>query len=247
MTQKLTYALTDQHGCFELFQEARADIVRHAGGREAEIVYLGDYVDRGSDSANIIQALIDGIGEPNFTEVFLRGNHEEMFLDAIDVADRRPEDYQTYIEYWNFMRNGGDTTIASYDCDIANVPKAHKDFLRSLRLYYETDTHVFVHAGLPPISGKTVAQLAEEYPDQLMWIRGEFLRANHDFGKHVVHGHTPDEYGPQLLSNRTNLDVGAVWTDRTVVAVFEPGNTGSPDQILNVTVPKKLRPLWNFD
>lgn len=247
MTKWLTYAVTDLHGRFDLFEEARAEIIRHANGRTAEIVYLGDYVDRGPESAEIIQSMIDGIDQDNITEVFLKGNHEEMFVDAIDVAQRRPEDYQTYIEYWNFMRNGGDTTVASYGLDINNVPKSHIDFLKSLLLYYETDTHVFVHAGIPPISGKTVAELAEQYPSQFTWIRGDFLRANHDFGKHVVHGHTPDEHGPQLLSNRTNLDVGAVWTDRLVVGVFEPGNTGSPDQILTITVPKKIKPLWCFD
>lgn len=188
----------DIHGC------------NHALGRLLELVaplprdrliFLGDYIDRGPDSRGVIERLIALEGCGRFDTVFLKGNHEGMLLDCRESGN----------PLW--LVNGGDATLRSYGCDKELVlPDAHWDFLARLRLWYETDTHIFVHAGLRP--GVALSRQKEE---DILWIRGEFLEAVGNWGKIVVFGHTPMSE-PLLGVERVGLDTGAVY--------MHPGRAG---------------------
>jgi serine/threonine protein phosphatase 1 len=158
------------------------------------VVFLGDYVDRGPDSAGVIDYLIEFAAA--FPEtVFLRGNHEQMFLDYLDRCDPTM-----------FLVNGGRQTLESYSKrGMWPVPSSHRRFLDSLEHRFESDHHIFVHAGLRP-----GVPLAEQTSFDMLWIRHEFLESDFDWGKTVVYGHTPWQ-APRLDGHRIGLDTGCVY------------------------------------
>ena len=216
---RLTYAIGDVHGRSDLLGQALAWIEADAGPRPARVVFLGDYVDRGPDSKGVVETLMRGPRRPDHEWVPLKGNHDAMMAAA--CAGVRPEN----VMLW--FANGGVETLESYEPgwrmrraslpgDV--VPAEHVSFLRGLPCRFEDEARIFVHAGLRP-----GVPLAEQDEEDMLWIRDEFLRSDHDFGKLVVHGHTPNPDGPELLPNRLNLDTGAVWTGRLTVAAFDPG------------------------
>ena len=159
-----------------------------------QVVFLGDYIDRGPASAGVINYLIE-FGNTLPTTIFLRGNHEQMFSDYLDGHDPAL-----------FLMNGGVETLNSYhDREQWPIPSAHHAFLAELKNYYETEKHIFVHAGLRP-----GIPLAGQSDKDLLWIRQEFLRSNYDWGKVVVYGHTPRNK-PLLTETRIGLDSGCVY------------------------------------
>lgn len=184
-------AVGDIHGCLSQLQKLMAK-VRPAP--EDRIVFLGDYIDRGPESRGVLDYLIDF--DQRFPRaVFLKGNHEEMFLDF--VAGRNQ------LLYFN---NGGETTLQNYqEGSKLRIPRAHLDFLEKLRLYYETEDFIFVHAGLRPGLSPE-----DQNPRDLVWIREEFLFSTYDWGKTVVFGHTPRQ-DVLFARNRIGLDTGAVF------------------------------------
>lgn len=219
------YAVGDVHGCAGLLDRLHALIeadARDAPERRKLVIYLGDYVDRGPDSAGVIDRLIDD-PLPGFETVLLKGNHEAFmhrFLGDSSVGG-----------LW--LMNGGGATLASYgvtetrpggspghaeglrDALRDRLPAAHRRFLEGLRLTHREGDYVFVHAGVRP-----GLALDEQVEDDLLWIREPFLDSSEDRSYVVVHGHTPVE-SPELLFNRINVDTGAVWTGRlTAVVLF---------------------------
>ncbi len=227
---EIVYAITDTHGCLDLLERAYDLIVAHAAGRPARVVFLGDAIDRGPDSAGCVERLIRGARADNFApQVNLMGNHEEFMIEALK-GDRRMAG--------RWLDNGGDETLRSYGArpsiDAAvelDIPPAHAAWLASLAYAYETETHVFVHAGIPPRSTLAEALATLEGRRQLIWIRHAFLDADHDFGKHVVHGHSPTGYVDfrQSPPFRTNLDSGAVYGRWLSIGVCLPGVAGRPE------------------
>ena len=170
-------------------------------------VYLGDYVDRGNASAEVLDLLLTD-PPPRHERVCLRGNHEQALLDAL-------EDTQALRGWLQF---GGLSTLASYGVAIPSVvaedaaaqmrdqlrralPSAHLAFLQTLRTHFECGGYYFVHAGVRP--GRSLAAQSDE--DRL-WIRDDFLRHQRAFAKYIVHGHSPNA-APELLAHRANLDV----------------------------------------
>ncbi len=214
---RLTYAIGDVHGRSDLLRQALAWIEADAGPRPARVVLVGDYVDRGPDSKGVIETLMRGPRQPGHEWVPLKGNHDAMLVAACAGHDPEP------LLLW--FANGGVETLESYapgwrarrSLPEDVVPAEHVAFLRDLPCRFEDETRIFVHAGLRP----GVPLEAQDEHDML-WIRHEFLHSGHDFGKLVVHGHTPNPGGPELLANRLNLDTGAVWTGRLTVAAFDP-------------------------
>ncbi len=184
-------AVGDIHGCRRQL-ERLIDQVRPTTADQ--VVFLGDYIDRGLNSRGVLEYLIDfGCRFPR--TIFLKGNHEGMFLDF--VAGRNQLLY---------FLNGGESTLENYkEGEKLRLPRAHLDFLEGLRLYYETDHFIFVHAGLRP-----GLALAAQQEKDLLWIREEFLHSDYDWGKTVVFGHTPR---PDVLfaPRRIGLDTGAVY------------------------------------
>jgi len=216
------YAVGDIHGRFDLLQQMAAAIVEDLRkARPARIleIFLGDFIDRGPQSREVVDWLIRT--PPGGERVCLLGNHEDMLLKSLDDTD------------WmsNWLYNGAAETFVSYGVrthgiggsglvDLqqglrAVLPGSHLEFFAGLRRMFVFEPYVFVHAGIRP--GRT---LSEQDPDDLVWIREPFLQSKADFGFVVVHGHTPTER-PEVCPNRINIDTGAVFTGRLTCLVLE--------------------------
>ncbi|MGZ8995421.1 MAG: metallophosphoesterase family protein [Rhodospirillales bacterium] len=218
------YAVGDIHGRDDLLIRLHAMILADARARPelaATVVYLGDYVDRGSGSFEVIEFLIRE-PLPGFTSVHLMGNHEDMMLRFLDGPPTL-----------NWLVNGGIATLASYgvgaagpivylaDLDAvrrdlrAAMPPAHMRFLLGLGLMYLAGDYVFVHAGVRP-----GVDFEAQVPADLLWIRDKFLESRKDHGRVVIHGHTISEE-PEIRPNRIGIDTGAFVTDRLTCLVIE--------------------------
>jgi len=184
-------AVGDIHGCLDHLKRLMERVRPRAADR---VVFLGDYIDRGPDGRGVLDYLL-AFRRRHPHSVFLKGNHEAMFLDFLGGVDQLP-----------FLLNGGAATLESYREDRGiRIPKEHLDFLAGLALYYETERFVFVHAGLRP-----VLPLEEQSEQDLLWIRDEFIGSAYDWGKTVVFGHTP-RTEPLWSATRIGLDTGAVY------------------------------------
>jgi serine/threonine protein phosphatase 1 len=203
----LTYAVGDIHGCLDLLAELLARIEADANGRRHRLVFIGDYIDRGEDSAGVIRTLRKLQEERGSDVVCLKGNHEDLYLKSFD----RPEVLR------NWIYNGGDAMLASFGAaSLDEVPEDVTAWIASCPVSFEDERRYFVHAGLRP--GRLLDEQSEY--DRL-WIRDEFLVGDHDFGKFVVHGHTPRPDGrPDLRRHRLNLDTAAVYGGRLTAARF---------------------------
>ncbi|MGE0237745.1 MAG: metallophosphoesterase family protein [Parvibaculaceae bacterium] len=204
----LTFAIGDIHGC----QRALTDLLRqcrdHARGQPHRLVFIGDYVDRGLDSRAVIATLraLEQQQEKPDMVVCLMGNHEEMMLGAIDTGDAM-----------NWLFNGGGETLQSYG--VRNpmvVPEEDVAWLRGLRLSFDDGQRFFAHAGVDPDQ-----PLDRQEREALLWIRGPFHRATKDYGRLIVHGHTPSRNGrPEIRPNRINIDTACVYGGTLTAAVF---------------------------
>ena len=218
------YAVGDIHGHIDLLARLHALILADAEtARDLRrvVVYLGDYVDRGPGSFDVLDVLIN---DPlaGFEGVHLKGNHEDMMLDFL-AGPAEP--------LWT--GNGGVATLASYGVEPpvmlyhppdletfrrrlrAAIPPNHLGFLRGLRLCHTDGDYFFVHAGVRP-----GVPLDDQDPYEMMWIRDRFLLSDADFGKRVVHGHTPCPV-PEVLGNRIGIDTGAYFSGRLTCLVLE--------------------------
>ena len=227
MTQPI-YAIGDIHG--QMAELTRVlSLIEADGGPDAQIVFLGDYTDRGPDSRGVLDTLING-RDAGRNWTFLKGNHDRMFEWFMENPLRH-DPYLMVELYWLHQRLGGDTTLASYGVDAsgrrrekdvhadarAAVPEAHLSFLRDLRLMHVVGDLMFVHAGIRP--GIAIKDQTEE---DLLWIRQEFHRSTDPHPKLIVHGHTPVDAATHD-GNRVNLDTGAGYGKPLTAAVFEAG------------------------
>jgi len=181
-------AIGDIHGMAERLTHLLARLPA-----EGTLVFLGDYIDRGPDPHAVIARLM--ALEQERPCIFLRGNHEDLALGTL-AGDAAAEDM--------WFENGGLETIESYHF---HIPEDHRAFLEATRPYYETEDYIFVHGGLVP--GQMPSETNEK---ELWWIRDSFLKSNYDWGKLVIHGHTPaPNHQPDIRPNRINIDTGAVY------------------------------------
>ena len=204
----MIFAIGDVHGCAD---ELRLLLNRLPIAPESTVVFLGDYVDRGPRSAEVIDTVLELSQHCNV--VALMGNHEAMFLDYLKDP--------TSARAGAFIYNGGSATLASY-ADArgeVNVPEAHLRFLRELRLSYQDESYYFVHAGVPTIPLRRVDE--RRHRMHMLWMRGRFLTTDYAWDKIVVHGHTPVERA-QILPNRINIDTGCVFR-RRLTGIALPG------------------------
>lgn len=223
----LIYAIGDVHGCLEALRSVEAKILADAANEPGEkwLVMLGDYIDRGPHSAQVLDHLL-APPPRGFRRICLRGNHEAALLAALEDAD-------ALVGWLGF---GAEATLASYGMSAtqigaldrggrkglqllqAYIPEEHIAFLRQLPVMLSVPGYIFVHAGLRP--GVPSDRQSER---DLLWIRDEFLLADHDFGATVIHGHTPiDE--PYLSPRRVGIDTGCFASGRlTAVRVGDDG------------------------
>jgi len=215
---RLVYAVGDIHGHTDalrpLLRELADDLARSRPAERPLLVFLGDYVDRGPDSRGVIDTILALEADGPFEVVCLKGNHEDALLRVLADADFGP----------NWIGNWGQATLRSYGVAVppfgqeaaetarvqaelaAALPRRHQDFLRRCVMSLTVGDYLFVHAGVRP----GVALEAQEDRD-LMWIRYDFLESDEDFGKVVVHGHTPSDR-PERKANRIGIDTGVYYS-----------------------------------
>ena len=217
------YAISDIHGCADLLQQMFTVIDRDLttlGSTRAIHVFLGDYIDRGPNSSQTIDLLIErGLKHES---VFLKGNHEAFLFDVL----KNPSQLENWKQY------GGLQTLTSYGLrpslnpDAAEqaelidqlalaIPPHQRHFFNSLRLRFVCGDFFFVHAGVRP-----GIPLAKQQEHDLLWIREEFLASEAHFGKYVVHGHTPVRE-PDIRPNRANIDTGAYATGNLTLLTIQ--------------------------
>jgi serine/threonine protein phosphatase 1 len=208
----LTYVIPDLHGRYDLLSEGLAGIAAHAGGEAGVIVTIGDYVDKGPESKQVIDRLLSGVAE-GWRLVALKGNHDAMMVEAL----RDPAKMAAWLQ------KGGDAALASYGGDPAAVPQSHIAWLDRLPLIHVDAHRVYVHAGVDPLVAldrqSEATLLCKRYPKGFPGGFGEL---------HVVHGHDNFPGGPLLYEGRTNLDTLAWRTGRLVIGVFDDDRPGGP-------------------
>ncbi len=218
------YVVGDLHGRRDLLADMLGridkDRARQPKGMILEI-FLGDYIDRGPDSAGVIDLLL-ARRRLHANTICLRGNHEQILIDFLES--------RFSLDHW--MTYGASETLNAYGiaevpggseeaaAEVraalrAKMPQEHMNFLFDLPYSYESGDYFFVHAGIRPS-----LPLAEQRRDDLIWIRREFLDWPRRHEKIIVHGHTPVAE-PEILSNRINIDTGAFATNRLTCLVLE--------------------------
>jgi len=218
------YAIGDVHGRFdllvELAEKIRADLADDPPEKSVEI-YLGDYVDRGPDARSVIEWLRSRTCLCD-ERICLKGNHEEIFLQFIadpGIAEywRDLGGFETLYSYGVQppVARTGEAMLASHEQLMRVLPAEDVRFLQSLQLQTCFGDYLFVHAGLRP-----GVALEKQLEEDLIWIREPFLTSGHDFGKIVVHGHTPGD-APDIRANRINIDTGAFLTGCLTCLVLE--------------------------
>ena len=222
------YVVGDVHGRADALKDvmSRIDADRAARRITRTVqVFLGDYVDRGPASSEVLDRLI----ERSLTDevLLLKGNHEAFLLDFFDNP--------AMLEVWR--QNGGLPTLTSYGLkpslnpssaeqqELARefarvVPPAHRKLLAELPCSFKCGDYFFVHAGVRP-----GVALKDQKEEDLLWIREDFLLHERDFEKIIVHGHTPVAE-PEIHSNRINLDIGAYATGKLACMVLEAASIG---------------------
>jgi serine/threonine protein phosphatase 1 len=214
----LTYVIPDIHGRYDLLGEALKDISARSPGEAGIIITIGDYVDKGPQSKEVIDRLLAGPAD-GWRLVALKGNHDAMMVEAV----RNP----AKMAWW--MEKGGDAALASYGGDPAAIPQRHIAWLDQLRLMHVDAHRLYVHAGVDP-----GVRLDRQSETTLLWKRYP-KGFPEGFGKlHVVHGHDNFPDGPLLYEGRTNLDTAAWRTGRLTIGVFDNDRPGGPVDLLVV-------------
>jgi serine/threonine protein phosphatase 1 len=198
-----TFVIGDVHGCVRELNRL-LDVI--APGEADTVCFLGDYIDRGPSSKDVIDRLLR-LRQEGPRCVFLRGNHEDMFLAHLGYAGRYGE---------AFLWNGGDATLASYGLGglrgsvaAQRLPYLHREFLLGLELTARFGTFLCVHAGIRP-----TRDLADQAEEDLLWIREEFTLAEHPYPVTVLYGHTPQRDVRLHLPYKVGLDTGLVYGNR---------------------------------
>lgn len=218
------YAVGDIHGCHDLLDRLldsiHSDLDAYPSPRPV-FVFLGDYIDRGPQSRETLDRLMDHAA--HFESIFIRGNHESMILGALFDRSR--------LDQW--LRFGGISTLLSYGMEpdfiesnkskLAVVqgvfqqifPGKHYRFLRGMQDSFALGDYFFAHAGTRP-----GVALERQKTADLHWIRDDFLSSAYDYGRIIVHGHTPVN-SVDVRANRINIDTGAFATGRLTCLVID--------------------------
>jgi serine/threonine protein phosphatase 1 len=219
------YAIGDIHGRADLLRETLERVDEDQQRRPiayAVEIFLGDYVDRGPDSRDVIDLLAARLVQNR--SICLRGNHEELMESFL----REPSALDTWLKL------GGLQTLTSYGVaprldgtergdDLRQrfcraFPRTHQLFLQCLKPWVCCGDYLFVHAGIRP-----QVPFEQQTMADLLWIRDEFLNSSLQHGKYIVHGHTPVPH-PDVRSNRIDIDTGA-WRSGILTCVVLEGTS----------------------
>lgn len=195
-----TCIIGDIHGCHSSLTALLDKVIDRAD----TLIFVGDYVDRGPASKQVIETLVQ-LQLEHSRVIFLKGNHEAMFYS-----------YLTGTDHLLFLEVGGQQTLNSYNINpetdrgnlLAMLPPSHVMFLENLSLHYQDQYGIYVHAGLQP--GR---HLSQQNPDWCLWVRDQFICSSYDFGKPVIFGHTVFQE-PLIEPNKIGIDTGAVYGGR---------------------------------
>ncbi|MBN2419328.1 MAG: metallophosphoesterase [Deltaproteobacteria bacterium] len=190
-----SFIIGDIHGCSGLLEEM-LNIIPWDPEKD-DLIFIGDYIDRGYDSKGVIEILLKLIESSSRVQC-LMGNHESLFLEYFFGRNEN-----------SFLINGGIATLNSYRInERIYIPPEHITFIRSLKSIVELDNYYIVHAGLMP-----GVEIEKQTLKDKLWIREEFIFSDYDFGKKVIFGHTPFP-SPHITSNKIGLDTGAVFGNK---------------------------------
>jgi len=218
------YCIGDIHGRYDLLLEIQNIIKKDTDSfvGNKELIYLGDYIDRGEYSREVIDHLIE---RPlsGFNTVYLRGNHEQSLLNFLEEAE-------VGRGWFNY---GGLATLISYKVKISKIPsrkedfeeiqenlkntlpKEHINFFKNTDISFTLGNYYFVHAGIKP-----GVPLDEQRPEDQLWIRDKFVRYKKPHQKIIIHGHTITDL-PDIQENRIGLDTGAYMSGKLTCLVLE--------------------------
>jgi serine/threonine protein phosphatase 1 len=201
-----SYVIGDIHGCLDELRYLVEDLPLDTGDR---LVFLGDYIDRGPNSNGVISYLLELTNHLAEHEIiFLKGNHEDMFLSYLGLVGQHGD---------MFLYNGGMATLTSYGITTATrsdslrslIPRAHFQFYENLRSYYLMEPYLCVHAGIHPLKS-----LKEQTDSELFWIRNRFIYSSHTLPYTVLFGHTPQNDVFYDLPYKVGLDTGLVYGNK---------------------------------
>jgi serine/threonine protein phosphatase 1 len=208
------YVVGDIHGCVRELDALLAGLPLAAGDT---LACIGDYIDRGADSRAVVDRLLGLRARTDLRTVFLKGNHEDMCLAYLGRAG-------SWGESWKM--NGGGATLRSYGVppDLAGAaaaarfPREHLAFFESLLMSFATEDFLLVHAGIRP-----AVPLAEQDPEDLLWIREEFIASPHALPQTIVFGHTPQRRVLVDLPYKIGIDTGCVYGGRLTAVELNEG------------------------
>lgn len=219
------YAIGDVHGRYDLFRRLMNIIERDQAERapvRTLIILLGDIVDRGPDSARMVQGCMN-LARLTDRFILLRGNHEQMMVEALRG---------NLTVYRQWLRFGGRETLLSWGVDpaVLDAPATKENlrvaagavgnetirWLAELPLYHRHGDYLFVHAGIRP-----GVAIDRQHTDDLLWIKDEFLQSDAEHGMIVVHGHSISESGVVMRANRIGIDTGAYRTHQLTAIGIE--------------------------
>ena len=199
-----SFVIGDIHGCERELRYLIDGLPLSQGDR---LVFLGDYIDRGPHSRGVVSYLVELPKQlPSIEFVFLKGNHEDMFLSFLGIGGAHGD---------MFLINGGKATVASYGIESAKpsaqevlsvLPAEHRKFYLNLTLYYLMEPFLCVHAGIDPDKS-----LPEQSEEELLWIRNKFIFTSHRLPYTVLFGHTPQPTVYYDLPYKVGLDTGLVY------------------------------------
>lgn len=204
------YVIADIHGCCRALRGLLDTI--NPDEKLDTLVFLGDYINRGEDSKGVIDLLLE-LKKRFQRFVALRGNHEEILLNYLRGGSK---DF--------FLKIGGVQTLESYgmtppwpDSLDGMLPSAHVVFFNDLLPYWETDSHIFVHAGLQP-----GVHISQQSSDWLFWAREEFIHLKNPFPKKIIYGHTPFKQ-PKVGTGTIGIDTGVVYGGKLTCLILPEG------------------------
>lgn len=191
-------AIGDIHGCLKSLEAIWKKLEPY---KDYKHVFIGDYIDRGPSSKEVVDFLLSAKNEREC--IFIRGNHEQMLLDAVDRNE---------IKLW--LVNGGRSTLASYNSgeDKIRIPDDHLYFYRNTELFYDTKDYFFAHAGAPPDQKIEDSIGDAEVSDYFLWGRDHIGLFGTAWEKIVVFGHTPRSH-PIRKENMIGIDTGCVYNE----------------------------------